>query len=237
MEVDAPEPEPMRAPEPVALTPESEPEPVSRRAKAKQNGGVTSLFDAPISPRKARAARPAWDRKYEDEDEDEEYEDDEYDEEYEEDEEDELSEEEKEHSKAMEMNSWKARLLRWLVDLPTPARRLSYPGLVAFYWTGGAPQSYIVGNISATGVYLVTKERWTPGTVIMMTLQMTDSEDEDKQDSITVMSQVVRWGPDGVGLQFVPPEVKGSNGEAAPGMGADKKALEVFLRRVKPAKV
>ncbi|HET7104287.1 MAG TPA: hypothetical protein VFI20_09385 [Terracidiphilus sp.] len=135
-----------------------------------------------------------------------------------------------------EMNSWKARLLRWLVDLPTPARRLPYPGLVAFYWTGGAPQSYIVGNISSTGIYLVTKERWTPGTVIMMTLQRTDLEDEEAEESITVMSQVVRWGPDGVGLHFVPPDLKG-NSEVHSDFGADKKALDVFLRKVKPAKV
>jgi hypothetical protein len=131
-------------------------------------------------------------------------------------------------------DSWAARLLRWVANQPPPARRLPYPGLVAYYWTGGAPQSYHVGNISASGVYLITKERWTPGTLIMMTLQRTDDQGKDIEDAIAVMSQVVRWGPDGVGLHFIPPETahQGS-GEILSGRGADKKALDQFLHRVK----
>src|SRR3569833_4213881 len=51
------------------------------------------------------------------------------------------------------------------------AKRYATSNLVAYYWTGGAPFSYQVGDISATGVFLLTKERWAPGTLIQMTLQ------------------------------------------------------------------
>ncbi len=66
-----------------------------------------------------------------------------------------------------EKPSLKLRLLRWL--FPEPAftdrrrgERLPVPGLVAYYWTGGAPQAYQLGNVSGSGLYLLTEERWLP---------------------------------------------------------------------------
>ena len=65
------------------------------------------------------------------------------------------------------------KFLRWLFPEVNQRRAKRYPtsNLVAYYWTGGAPFSYQVGDISATGVFLLTKERWAPGTLIQMTLQ------------------------------------------------------------------
>ncbi|HEY6764483.1 MAG TPA: hypothetical protein VI386_06905, partial [Candidatus Sulfotelmatobacter sp.] len=48
------------------------------------------------------------------------------------------------------------------------------PLLVAYYWDGAAPTSHKIQNISSTGFYLTTKERWLPGTMVTMTLQRTD---------------------------------------------------------------
>jgi hypothetical protein len=48
-----------------------------------------------------------------------------------------------------------------------------------------------------------TEERWMPGTIIRMTLQLIDTKGEDPTDTITVHSRVVRWGPDGEGFEFV----------------------------------
>ena len=39
------------------------------------------------------------------------------------------------------------------------AKRFPTPGLVAYDWTGGAPYSYNVGDMSATGLFLLTRGR------------------------------------------------------------------------------
>jgi hypothetical protein len=63
-----------------------------------------------------------------------------------------------------------------------------------------------VRDISTSGLYVVTEERWYPGTLVLMTLQRSDGGDEVTERTISVQSRAVRWGPDGVGLQFVLPD-------------------------------
>jgi len=110
--------------------------------------------------------------------------------------------------------SWKVRLLRWLFpqlvieepDEPRDRRRAdrqSLPGLVAYYFTGGSPAPQRISNISVTGFYLQTDERWMPGTVVRMTLQRLGSKGDDPADTITVNSRIVRWGSDGEGFEFI----------------------------------
>lgn len=96
------------------------------------------------------------------------------------------------------------RVLRWLFPDVNQRRAKRYPtpGLVAYYWTGGAPHSYQVGDMSATGLFLLTKERWAPGTLIQMTLQRQDGMSR-QDESICVLSEVVRWGENGSGFNFV----------------------------------
>ncbi len=71
--------------------------------------------------------------------------------------------------------SW---LERWLFpdtsgqDKRSGARKPA-PGLVAHFWTGGPPKSQPVRDISATGMYVVTEERWYLGTQIRITLTKT----------------------------------------------------------------
>jgi hypothetical protein len=81
-------------------------------------------------------------------------------------------------------------------------------------------------------LYLVTEERWYPGTLILMTLTRTDRGEECAERSISVHSRAVRWGNDGVGLQFVlANEQEKRLGRHVPVVdGLDKRELERFLR-------
>src|SRR5580658_487668 len=113
------------------------------------------------------------------------------------------------------------------------AKRHTMPSLAAYYWNGGNPKAHTVRDISGTGLYLVTEERWYPRTLVRMTLQKTDSTDESTVRSIAVESMVIRWGEDGVGLVFLPPDSNGSNGgHSQLANGADKRTLERFLKQI-----
>lgn len=131
-------------------------------------------------------------------------------------------------------NSLRAWLQNWLSSDRRRAHRLALPGLVAYYWTGSAPRAYQIADISSTGFYLLTEERWFPGTIVLMTLQRTDGGGQNLDDSIAVQSRVVRWGSDGLGLAFVLSRSSESrDGESLREHGADKKTLEKFLSRVR----
>jgi hypothetical protein len=115
------------------------------------------------------------------------------------------------------------------------ASRLPAPNLVAYYWTGGAPKAYKLGNVSRSGLYLLTEERWLPGTRIVMTLQKVKDgrSDSAKSDEISrVESEVVRWGEDGVGFHFVESGFVDLNtGEIMEGSRFDREGFEQFLHR------
>jgi uncharacterized membrane protein (UPF0127 family) len=114
------------------------------------------------------------------------------------------------------------------------APRQPLPGVVAYYWTGSTPRAYQIADISSTGFYVLTEERWFPGTMVLMTLQRIDNSGKNLNDSIAVQSRVVRWGSDGLGLAFVVSKaVDPHSGELIRENGADKKTLERFLERLK----
>jgi uncharacterized membrane protein (UPF0127 family) len=128
---------------------------------------------------------------------------------------------------------WFIRFLRWLSTDRRGSKRHPLPGLVAYYWTGGAPQAFHIADISTNGLYLLTDERWFPGTMILMTLQRTNTDGDDPDDFISVLTKVIRWGTDGVGLSFVPSNTVDLNsGETLPETGVGKKALQRFIQRV-----
>jgi hypothetical protein len=135
--------------------------------------------------------------------------------------------------------SWLQRLLS--PDPPEPRKNLreSLPGLAAYFWTGGASQEHGIRDISPTGLYVFTDERWYPGTVVRMTL--TDRREPTVERSITVNACVVRWGNDGVGLQFVLQNAKNRRPGQAPvvnGMvhGVDQWQVDEFLQRLRSGK-
>ncbi len=127
------------------------------------------------------------------------------------------------------------RFLRWLFPEVNQrrAKRVPTPGLVAYYWTGGAPYSYQVGDISATGLFLLTRERWAPGTLIQMTLQKQDGKIHHADSSICVLSELVRWGENGAGFNFVLSDYEDVlNYGIMPGEAIDRKSVERFLHKI-----
>jgi uncharacterized membrane protein (UPF0127 family) len=84
--------------------------------------------------------------------------------------------------------------------------RQMWPRLVAYDWNGANLVVHGIRDASATGLYLLTEKRWPLGTLVTMTLQKASSGDENSKLSITVQLKVIRWGMDGVGLEFVLPE-------------------------------
>jgi hypothetical protein len=134
----------------------------------------------------------------------------------------------------------KSWLERWWSPDPrkAPEQRKSprdaSSGLAAYYWTGAAPSSHNVKDISSSGLYIITEERWYPGTLVLMTLQRASDGEANVEKSISVHSRAVRWGNDGVGLQFVPKDDpvarKGLNELVN---GVSKRELDQFLEQLR----
>jgi hypothetical protein len=80
--------------------------------------------------------------------------------------------------------------------------------LAAYFWDGAVPLPHVVRDISRTGVYLFTQERWYPGTMLQLTIDAkgraaTTDQAVAPEDSMVVWSKVVRYGADGVGFEFM----------------------------------
>ncbi|MBS1804287.1 MAG: PilZ domain-containing protein [Acidobacteria bacterium] len=128
----------------------------------------------------------------------------------------------------------RSKFKHWLNPASSPSdRRKSsrryVPGMVAHYFTGGAPKPKDVADISMSGMYLLTDDRWMPGTMIQMTLQKPCASGEKKQ-SINVLSRIIRRGSDGVAVEFVMPEALSHiSHDIQPSQATDKFALARFL--------
>src|ERR1700722_19059121 len=121
--------------------------------------------------------------------------------------------------------SWLARIL--FHELRKTERQRA-PQLAAYYWNGANAVPHSVRDISSSGAYILTEERWHVGTILMVTLQSTDEYIDARPPlSISVQSKVVRSGIDGVGLTFLFP-----NKEGALAHGADRKAFKAFSQSV-----
>jgi hypothetical protein len=127
----------------------------------------------------------------------------------------------------------KTRFLRWLFPSIKPpdrrrSQRIPAPEIIVFHGTGGEPKAHKVGDVSSGGFYLLTDERWLPGTRIAMTFQKASCAGEDVTDWSRVESEVVRWGVDGVGFEFV----EMNNTEILQGDESERRAFEQFLAGV-----
>jgi hypothetical protein len=131
--------------------------------------------------------------------------------------------------------SWLQRFFSPDSPEPRTSTRESIQGLVAYFFTGGHPVPHAVRDISSTGLYVYTDERWYPGTVVRVTL--TDIQDPRSERSITLHMTVVRASDDGVGLQFVlqNPKSRGQNSDGSV-IGANSVQVEQFLERARNAK-
>lgn len=100
---------------------------------------------------------------------------------------------------------FKDGLLRWFSHEAhdrRAAKRYRMPNLVAVQQDGA--RSYLVGNISDTGLFLLTEERISIGTTISFTLERRGASEAYAAVTVESETRVVRWGPDGVGAEFVP---------------------------------
>lgn len=132
-----------------------------------------------------------------------------------------------------------SRLHGFLFPDPADARnsnRESLSWLIAYFFTGGTPVAHLVRDVSLTGMYVFTEERWYLGTVVRMTL--TDRREPTAERSLTLNATVVRWGNDGVGLQFLLHEGKGAKTGVVPTLSDSlepigRRQLEQFLERIR----
>jgi hypothetical protein len=126
-------------------------------------------------------------------------------------------------------------LRRWLLGLSLHDRRRAeryvLPGLVSYYWDGGPSLARNVREISNKGLFLLTDQRWYPGTLVTMTLQRAASSETESNHSIVVQTRVVRTDSEGVGLEFAFPPKTSRRKENMQFFTADKKTLSRFLQQ------
>jgi hypothetical protein len=81
--------------------------------------------------------------------------------------------------------------------------RLPAHGLDVSYWTGLEQKRVKVKDISATGIFLLSDDRWVPGTAVQLTLQKRGFLERDSGLQVRLRARCVRLGDDGAGLTFV----------------------------------
>jgi len=139
----------------------------------------------------------------------------------------------------------------WFKDPPPKKQRMGArqpaPQLVAIHPSQEDAKEDPVKDISATGIYILTEDRWEEGTPIPLTLHRKSNQQEGSEDDLTLPAKTVRSGEDGVGLTFDFPKdvdpatwvslVEGASREAGPDniVGQFKLAEGVaFLNRICP---
>ena len=119
--------------------------------------------------------------------------------------------------------------MKWLDVIHDSERRLTprqpRPPILAYYWDGSTPRTHQVRDISHSGVFVITPERWYIGTLIKLTLVLDRgmplaplSETPDSE-AMFLYAKAVRHGDEGVGLEFVIPHA------------AERAKLKAFLGR------
>lgn len=106
--------------------------------------------------------------------------------------------------KTGQTRTWKNWLLSWLrphrKELRRSARE-SLPWIAAHFFNEGTPVPSVVRNIGVEGMYVLTDERWKPGTIVRATLA--DCRQPSPERLLIVNATVVRCDDDGIGLRFI----------------------------------
>jgi len=101
---------------------------------------------------------------------------------------------------------------RWLDNNSSPDKRrsprLPEPSLLVYYWDGSVPEGRKIRDISTSGAYIVTPERWYIGTIVRLILQGYKTTPQPDggivpSRSTSIPSRVMRHGPDGIGVEFM----------------------------------
>jgi len=127
---------------------------------------------------------------------------------------------------------WLQKLLS--PDPPEPRKnvRTSVPGLTAYFFTGATPVAHTIRDISSTGLFVVTEERWYPGTLVQMTLKKTEGGVPRTEYSISLTVKALRWGNDGVGVQFILRDPHHPTYDSIHAQGATRAEMDQFLARI-----
>lgn len=94
------------------------------------------------------------------------------------------------------------RLMEWLADAGDSSTELRHaprvcePTVAVYLWDGAAPSGRRLRDVSIAGAYLITDERWYPGTIVRLLIQAPPL-------SASISARVVRHGADGMGLEFL----------------------------------
>lgn len=83
------------------------------------------------------------------------------------------------------------------------SERRPSPALAAYHWDGSIPKQNTVRDISATGAYLETEKRWTPGQIISLTLQRKGPPARTPEHRFALQARAVRADRNGIGVAFV----------------------------------
>lgn len=98
----------------------------------------------------------------------------------------------------------------WLERFLTPeadrAERREPDQFFAYRWADTAMKSEPVRDISSTGVYVVTPDRWPVGSVLALTMQKQGPLEVSPERRITALARVARIGSHGVGFSFIVPQ-------------------------------
>jgi len=94
-----------------------------------------------------------------------------------------------------------------------------------------------IADVSLKGFYMITLERWLPGTTMLVTLERTDLGGSGFGKSITLLATVARTGLNGIGFSFCfadDEEAASSSSKlesptSLHGGGATKEDIEKFL--------
>jgi hypothetical protein len=102
---------------------------------------------------------------------------------------------------------------KWLVEPeakpndPRRALRFPSPEVVVYYRDGSTPEGHRLRDISETGAFVCTQERWYNGGIVRLILQGYKTgphpEGTVTSDSVCTPSRVVHHGVDGVGVEFL----------------------------------
>lgn len=95
------------------------------------------------------------------------------------------------------------RLEKFLAPPSDRAERRRVEQFASYRWNGSTLTQDAVRDISSSGLFVVTRESWRPGTVVALTLQREGPLDLDPARRVTTLAKVVRCGAEGVGLSFL----------------------------------
>ena len=120
-------------------------------------------------------------------------------------------------------NEWKRRLRKLGYPETKRAERRIPSGFAARRGNDPAARAATIHDISASGLYLLTEERWPLGELVPLTVHVEGTHlvgtvPDGVEPDLPVQAQVTRHGKDGVGLSFVLPA------------GLDANLWEVLMR-------